>query len=634
LTQDSVIALDPVHGPVAVDSAFERIVRSWAVQRLSYVKQLEFVDLIYPGACHCRYEHSLGTAHLARRLAQRQGFYDLIRLQWSHAFKQGVAKGVWPRLLADLCGLDDPGTWPPIFFEDLMFAAGIVHDIGHGPMSHLSEEVGSRLLEKDRMLMPQLPRDDGEPRKLSIHEWLTFFLLTWDCKVNGFDWGNGDDLTAEAIKKRLGSALGLDEDQLPETFEPVRGCLAGAGWRRRRQQIEEGFQELFRLRGRDWERSGLVINLPAASEAERATKVGQILRWITACMAVGALPTADVFLHGAYDADRVDYLQRDAIHSGVAYGRFDVDRLLGPGLTIPTVEPEDISARRDPRSTPSIDYMKGLVALENMMVGRDQMYFTVFYHPTCLLIAEAFYNLATGKWGSAGNRAVRKYVKEHRISIGSKDQKEQFDRLGRIVGFFQLMDCEDFDFMHMLRGAGRTGEEAKALLNRRQHKKVCVLSWAQLRPDRRPSGSLPVRGGIAAKQAREAVDQWLESDAGKRFRDALERIEQLVARFAAWRLPNGKIRWFSVAYSPQEPELELEVIVARRHLLPSASTEWSFASEVSPFLAAIAPAHRRNRILCIGLHLHIPVETDQRFRLKAGSDSGAIRAPIPVESGH
>jgi len=339
-------------------------------------------------------------------------------------------------------------------------------------------------------------------------------------------------------------------------------------------------------------------------------------------MAVGALPTADVFLHGAYDVDRADYLQRDAIHSGVAYGRFDVERLLGPGLTIPAVKPEDISTRPDPRSTPSIDYMKGLVALENMMVGRDQMYFTVFYHPTCLLIAEAFYDLAAGKWRSAGNRAVQRYVEEHVIRIESDDaKKRQFDRLGRMVGFFQLMDCEDFDFMHTLRGAGRAGEEAKALLNRRQHKKVCVLSWAQLRPDRRPSDSLPVRRGTAARRASGAVDLWLKSDAGNSFRKALEDIEYLLSESTAWKLPTGKTRWFSTAYSPQEPEVELEVIVARKHLLPSA-TEWSFASEVSPFLAAIAPAHRRNRILCIGLHPDVARLLDPGLCTDLGLEQG------------
>ncbi|MEE3444029.1 MAG: HD domain-containing protein, partial [Methanobrevibacter sp.] len=66
-------------------------------------KQLGFISLIYPGANHSRFEHSIGTMHLASKLA------DQLELS-----------------------KDD---------KDLVRIAGLLHDAGHGPFSHVSEAV-------------------------------------------------------------------------------------------------------------------------------------------------------------------------------------------------------------------------------------------------------------------------------------------------------------------------------------------------------------------------------------------------------------------------------------------------------------------------------------------------------------
>jgi len=94
---------DSIHGNLPL-SPFEVEVLDYPqLQRLRRIKQLGFIYLIYPGANHSRFEHSIGTMHLASKLA-------------------------------DQLELDDDD-------KDLVRIAGLLHDAGHGPFSHVSEAV-------------------------------------------------------------------------------------------------------------------------------------------------------------------------------------------------------------------------------------------------------------------------------------------------------------------------------------------------------------------------------------------------------------------------------------------------------------------------------------------------------------
>ncbi len=72
-------------------------------------------------------------------------------------------------------------------------------------------------------------------------------------------------------------------------------------------------------------------------------------------------------LHGAIDADRIDYLQRDAHYTGVAHGAIDAVRLLD---TLRVLGGRLVFAE------------KGRSAVEGFLVGRALMYSTVYYHKT------------------------------------------------------------------------------------------------------------------------------------------------------------------------------------------------------------------------------------------------------------
>ncbi len=113
---------DPVHGYIELGEDELRVVDTPAFQRLRRIIQLPFVYLVYPGARHTRFDHSLGCMHLAGEFAWRLGFDE-------HRRK-------------------------------VLRLAALLHDIGHTPYSHLleslllekgttHEEVSARILRED-----------------------------------------------------------------------------------------------------------------------------------------------------------------------------------------------------------------------------------------------------------------------------------------------------------------------------------------------------------------------------------------------------------------------------------------------------------------------------------------------------
>lgn len=115
-----MILRDPVHGLVAFEGEQERVVQALLdtreVQRLRRVRQLGLTSLVFPGAEHSRFAHAIGAAHVMSRLQER------VRARQ-------VSDGV-PEALR----LDDRSARESL-------AAALLHDLGHGPFSHLFEEV-------------------------------------------------------------------------------------------------------------------------------------------------------------------------------------------------------------------------------------------------------------------------------------------------------------------------------------------------------------------------------------------------------------------------------------------------------------------------------------------------------------
>ena len=99
---------DPVHRHIGFTEVEKELFDSAVFQRLRRIRQLSGAHLVYPSAQHSRFEHSLGTMHVA-------GF----------AAESLLAKGY-------IKSVDS--------IQELRVAA-LLHDIGHGPFSHLFEEI-------------------------------------------------------------------------------------------------------------------------------------------------------------------------------------------------------------------------------------------------------------------------------------------------------------------------------------------------------------------------------------------------------------------------------------------------------------------------------------------------------------
>lgn len=94
---------DSVYGDIMLNEIEVEVMDNPQFQRLRRIKQLGLISLIYPGANHTRFEHSIGTMHIASKLADK----------------------------LDLNQED----------KELVRISALLHDIGHGPFSHVSEGV-------------------------------------------------------------------------------------------------------------------------------------------------------------------------------------------------------------------------------------------------------------------------------------------------------------------------------------------------------------------------------------------------------------------------------------------------------------------------------------------------------------
>ncbi|VVC04620.1 Deoxyguanosinetriphosphate triphosphohydrolase-like protein [Candidatus Bilamarchaeum dharawalense] len=65
-----MIIKDEIHGTVEFNELEEKIIDSAHFQRLRRIKQMSVTNLVYPGANHSRFEHSIGTAHLSEIIAR------------------------------------------------------------------------------------------------------------------------------------------------------------------------------------------------------------------------------------------------------------------------------------------------------------------------------------------------------------------------------------------------------------------------------------------------------------------------------------------------------------------------------------------------------------------------------------
>lgn len=252
---------DPIYGFIEITEWEKDIINNPIFQRLRRIRQLSGTEMVYPGASHNRFEHSLGVMHVATQ------FYDTI-----------VSKH--RDLLKNELDFDDIGIERD---RVLLRIACLLHDIGHSPFSHSGEEL--------------MPLKTGATEKYEHEDYSEAAVrILFNDVINNHPKNQN---------------YRLSSNEIADFIQGKQGCGRSLFWRE--------------------------------------------------------------ILSGNLDADRSDYLLRDAHHTGVGYGKFDLQRLRYT-LTI--------------AYDPEIDQYKiaiedgGIHAAEGLIIARYMMFTQVYFHKT------------------------------------------------------------------------------------------------------------------------------------------------------------------------------------------------------------------------------------------------------------
>jgi uncharacterized protein len=122
--------LDPLHGNIKLSEIEKWFLAQPIFSRLRYVKQNTFLYYVFPSANHTRFEHSIGVMHMAGKI------FDSCKENYATGSQKSEKYSIKKTSFFDLNKL---GDYEALYYQELRLA-GLLHDVGHGPMSHLFDE--------------------------------------------------------------------------------------------------------------------------------------------------------------------------------------------------------------------------------------------------------------------------------------------------------------------------------------------------------------------------------------------------------------------------------------------------------------------------------------------------------------
>lgn len=224
--------LDNVHGFIYYTEAESKIIDSLLFKRLQSIKQLSIANWVFPGSEHTRFIHSLGVMYIADKIATRLGLTPQER--------------------------------------KIVRLAGLLHDIGHYPLSHVCEFPYKK-----------------SPGSFPTNEY---------CKViNARTKEKIDQFSTAPSWEFMKRSTGCHHEQIGASIVTNNTFI-------RQIIIEECGENAID-----------VISDMITGNVERAATDPLLVQ----------------ILHSELDADGIDYLMRDATFSGTSFGSFELDQLIG-----------------------------------------------------------------------------------------------------------------------------------------------------------------------------------------------------------------------------------------------------------------------------------------------------------------
>jgi HD superfamily phosphohydrolase len=293
---------DPVHFTVPMTSEERTVIDHPLFQRLRRIKQTAFLNLVFPGATHDRFSHSIGVMHVVGIL------FDRVAEEFVSTYGQ---KSFVPESRD--------------YMRRLLRFAALLHDVGHGPFSHSLEGVSRagrpiHPLREDYLEKGPIPDHWIDPKWRKSTKWLKEPV-------------HHEDFTVGILAMMADDA----------------GMIGG---------IEA--QAIAALIN-DW--------VVPTEELKARMKLGPTARW-------GGREAFRGFVSGELDADRMDYLLRDSHYTGVPYGQYDREMLLGNIVLRPHPDANGqltLALRR-----------KAVHAFEDFLISRFHMFMQLYSHKTTI----------------------------------------------------------------------------------------------------------------------------------------------------------------------------------------------------------------------------------------------------------
>lgn len=317
---------DNQHGTIAISAFEDRLIASPLLQRLRYIRQLGFFHLVFPGAQHSRFEHSLGVMHLAgecfvklkQNLERAQG-EDIVRArQADHAFKSSASSGV--RLAYELSS----GLFASEYAFNTLRVAALLHDVGHCPYSHCSE----RFLPTFEAIFQHNP---------DLPLWLRQAMRQADSTAERAEaTATATQSCHEAFSLMLAWHILTQLEQAGECLVYKEDVLAVLN-------------------------PAVAIHPDSPFHPDRGKD-----------RVVGFVLLRDL-LSGLWDVDRMDYLKRDSQQAGVPYGEFDADRIIYAMYPLYDEQTSQYCFGFHIQAAP---------ALEGFLRARQSMFLQIYFHKT------------------------------------------------------------------------------------------------------------------------------------------------------------------------------------------------------------------------------------------------------------
>jgi HD superfamily phosphohydrolase len=221
---------DPIYSYFELSDLEKKIVNSNLLQRLRFITQNGLAFYTYPSIRGSRFEHSIGVAHLAGRIARSifergdqvllnemldafvEDLYQIVKVEAQQEIHKQLSAGLKK---SDLC-------------IQLIRLLALVHDVGHLPFSHLGEEAVEPYLEK---ILGTADYDEFKSKKgLKLHEFLSSKIISKNPEFQGLFTGDQKvyylilrDLYASMMELKSAKVLGKLYEIVNSDIDADRG---------------------------------------------------------------------------------------------------------------------------------------------------------------------------------------------------------------------------------------------------------------------------------------------------------------------------------------------------------------------------------------------------------------------------